>query len=357
MHQDQRIGLALGVLLVGACAALFFRNETRVLPNAPQLKNARELDERIAERPTRPYMKGIETVEVADQRRVRSADPGQAASGSKTDQQLASVWNPFTLLTRKAPNEKAVRDRMRTEKTVAVDNDVQEFSPLTAPIEAQFVSRSAVQNEVAAGSDDSNSDAGSQELSTSHTNDPTYVVQKGECLSSIAAKLLGDRSRYQELFEANQDQLDDPNDVKLGMTLRIPNRRIRQEPQSYAQRSRPMAQKKVPVPEPVETESDRPINLLPPVVDINSNESQTTAPDELPKLIPPQRPIDTRIESPAHRAKKTEDPAVPKKFVPAKRSPLPRQTGPQAKATDQPNVAGRKLSQISMETTPSKVAR
>ena len=28
MNQDQRIGLALGVLLVGACSALFFRNET-----------------------------------------------------------------------------------------------------------------------------------------------------------------------------------------------------------------------------------------------------------------------------------------------------------------------------------------
>ena len=38
MNQDQRIGLALGVLLVGACSALFFRNETRKLPNAPKLE-------------------------------------------------------------------------------------------------------------------------------------------------------------------------------------------------------------------------------------------------------------------------------------------------------------------------------
>ena len=63
MHQDQRIGLALGVLLIGACAALFFRNETRERVETPRLQHAQELDDRIAERTTRPYLKGVEAVE------------------------------------------------------------------------------------------------------------------------------------------------------------------------------------------------------------------------------------------------------------------------------------------------------
>ena len=76
MHQDQRIGLALAVLLIGACAAFFFRNETVDVSNAPRLKHAQELDDRIAERTTRPYLKGIETVEAAD----RAQTPSEAGN-------------------------------------------------------------------------------------------------------------------------------------------------------------------------------------------------------------------------------------------------------------------------------------
>ena len=78
MHQDQRIGLALAVLLIGACAAFFFRNETVDVSNAPRLKHAQELDDRIAERTTRPYLKGIETVEAADRARTRTVADRQS---------------------------------------------------------------------------------------------------------------------------------------------------------------------------------------------------------------------------------------------------------------------------------------
>ena len=36
----------------------------------------------------------------------------------------------------------------------------------------------------------------------------TYVVQKGDCLYSIAKKLLGDGKRYNELFTRNGDILE-----------------------------------------------------------------------------------------------------------------------------------------------------
>ena len=66
MQQDQRIGLALAVLLIGACGAFFFRNETRERSQTPQLKNAQKLDDRIAQKTHHPYLKGIENVEADD---------------------------------------------------------------------------------------------------------------------------------------------------------------------------------------------------------------------------------------------------------------------------------------------------
>ncbi len=51
----------------------------------------------------------------------------------------------------------------------------------------------------------------------------TYTVQTGDNLSAIAEKALGDRNRWREIFEANQDRLDSPDRVKVGQELRLPS--------------------------------------------------------------------------------------------------------------------------------------
>ena len=55
-------------------------------------------------------------------------------------------------------------------------------------------------------------------------HDDTYVVQKGESLWSIAAKpeIYGKATRWRRIFDANRDILKSPNQVKPGMTLKIP---------------------------------------------------------------------------------------------------------------------------------------
>ena len=52
----------------------------------------------------------------------------------------------------------------------------------------------------------------------------SYVVKKGESLWSIAAKseVYGKASRWRRIFDANRDQLKTPDQVKAGMTLKIP---------------------------------------------------------------------------------------------------------------------------------------
>ena len=50
----------------------------------------------------------------------------------------------------------------------------------------------------------------------------TYTVQSGDTLSKIAKAHLGDANAYMRIFEANKDQLTDPDKIRPGQVLKIP---------------------------------------------------------------------------------------------------------------------------------------
>jgi nucleoid-associated protein YgaU len=50
----------------------------------------------------------------------------------------------------------------------------------------------------------------------------TYTVKAGDTLSKIAQEHLGNASSYMAIFEANRDQLTDPDKIKPGQVLKIP---------------------------------------------------------------------------------------------------------------------------------------
>lgn len=50
----------------------------------------------------------------------------------------------------------------------------------------------------------------------------TYTVKSGDTLSKIAKDHLGDAKAYMKIFEANKDQLSDPDTIKPGQVLKIP---------------------------------------------------------------------------------------------------------------------------------------
>ena len=50
----------------------------------------------------------------------------------------------------------------------------------------------------------------------------TYTVKSGDTLSKIAKEHLGDANAYMEIFNANRDQLSDPDKIKPGQVLKIP---------------------------------------------------------------------------------------------------------------------------------------
>jgi nucleoid-associated protein YgaU len=50
----------------------------------------------------------------------------------------------------------------------------------------------------------------------------TYTVQPGDTLSKIARQFYGNANAYMRIFEANRDQLDNPNMIRVGQELTIP---------------------------------------------------------------------------------------------------------------------------------------
>ncbi len=51
-----------------------------------------------------------------------------------------------------------------------------------------------------------------------------YTVQPGDTLSKIAKLHLGDANKYMAIFDANRDQLTDPNKIRAGQALKLPNK-------------------------------------------------------------------------------------------------------------------------------------
>lgn len=54
----------------------------------------------------------------------------------------------------------------------------------------------------------------------------SYTVVKGDCLWNIAKKLLGNGSRWKELYDLNRDKISNPNLIYAGQVLAIPQRQV-----------------------------------------------------------------------------------------------------------------------------------
>ena len=50
-----------------------------------------------------------------------------------------------------------------------------------------------------------------------------WTVQSGDTLSKIAKEIYKDASKYNKIFEANKDQLTNPDLIKVGQKLKLPS--------------------------------------------------------------------------------------------------------------------------------------
>ena len=67
MHTDRKIGFAMGILLIGIVAALFFRNEPLLSTKVPGVRRERELNQRLRERDVAVYLNDKESDEAPEQ--------------------------------------------------------------------------------------------------------------------------------------------------------------------------------------------------------------------------------------------------------------------------------------------------
>jgi nucleoid-associated protein YgaU len=52
----------------------------------------------------------------------------------------------------------------------------------------------------------------------------TYTVAAGDNLSKIAKRLYGNANAWKSIFDANRDQLSDPDRIRPGQILKIPSK-------------------------------------------------------------------------------------------------------------------------------------
>lgn len=64
--------------------------------------------------------------------------------------------------------------------------------------------------------------ARSEEPAVTSESTTEYVVEKGDTLQKISKKFYGGYSKWTKIYEANKDILPNPNKIKPGLTIRIP---------------------------------------------------------------------------------------------------------------------------------------
>lgn len=180
MSRDQKIGFALGILLVGAVAAFFYRHETPAGTTLPELKSVVDLNREITEQPLAPYV-------APRQAPVPEPQPTIDRDPFPLDEAGGLVPDPIAL----------EGERSGTARTALAS------SSLSLP---------------------NSGTAGSPTAATTGQAPRSHVVQRGDTMSSIAAQYLGSANRYEEIYTANRDRLRDANDLRVGQTLNIPVR-------------------------------------------------------------------------------------------------------------------------------------
>lgn len=270
MHFDKKLGLAMGVLLVGIVGAIFFRNEPNLSGDAPRLENPRKIDEQIADKPLVPYLTGVETDD--------EAIPADKDAPTVDVSSMAAQWEVPPFLRDSAPdplaaNSPAPPDPIRldpeTESQLAVPDHNRAWQ---AQPSRGIASTPASQRQV------------------------LHRVQPGETLSGLAARYLGDATRFEEIFAVNGDVLQSPNDLRPGMMLKIPSKEAAtNKSESFDRGPEPPADKTARGTTPAQNVST--LRNIAPAGPVSSNGAAAT-------------PVENAAKS------------APSRFVPFPRSPL-----------------------------------
>jgi nucleoid-associated protein YgaU len=104
------------------------------------------------------------------------------------------------------------------------DPDSLSLAPSGGDEKADFsnVKSGSSSTEAAAPKADFSNVQGGSSSTEESIGEQTYTVQKGDTLSHISKQFYGKAGAWNQIFEANRDQLDNPDLIKPGQVLKIP---------------------------------------------------------------------------------------------------------------------------------------
>lgn len=252
MHTDRKIGFAMGILLIGIVAALFFRNEPLLRTDVQGVRREEELNQRLKDRNVAVYLDD------------KPRHKGDDLNGEPTwtlrdvlksmDSRNKELPSPVSSRQRKVNSELTGEpdlDGFRTWKD-APDDDrsdgpnpsnatqnsaVQQSSPATSRPLPALMPESLVKESQPSGESPVPAPTAPGEPFPQAPTEPLapgkeafvppaefeeYVVKYGDTLSGIAEKFLGSQGKYIQIFEANKDRMSSPDRLEVGKPLRIP---------------------------------------------------------------------------------------------------------------------------------------
>jgi len=238
MHRDKKIGFALGILLVGIVAAFFFRNEPDPFAELPPLEDPAALDSQIAENPISPYTEDGDASQSAERR-----------PPEKSQWELPEIYRPREEPRSEdgLPSAAAAPAPINLEEPIPEEpagpqNEIDVQNPFAdRPVESKESFQPLPGNEAwTTGLESSEPKKKPKETTKEPGEEPVekrddvaekpnpqptiYRIRQGDTLSVLAEKHLGSSRRYMEIFEANRDKLESPDDIQIGMRIRIPSR-------------------------------------------------------------------------------------------------------------------------------------
>jgi nucleoid-associated protein YgaU len=391
MGRDKVLGLSLAILLIGFAGAFCFRNEAFV-ENGLKLARAKILDQAIAERPgPKPYtqepkielgqsepvpvlLEGIEAFDAIPPQAMAQSEPSeQSPPSARSTAIVASIDNPRIAPSAANPSESPearfdstppespapgvqdpfADDAPKSSMESITSSPVAGRSNLTIQPSPRRHKSATVTPQNVSWRSKANSDSADDATQSRREDAPparfVHRVQRGDTLSRIAQRYLGDCNRYQEIFEANRDQLQSPDDrLRVGMSLRIPR-----EPVKHV-RTGPVASRRSPgyrsrdfMTGQTKTSRTRqaPVRNVSRVRDAHPPIGND---DQPPATKPPAGENDDN-------ASPTPSPTASERFVPVRRSPfLPRNSGAGSQETGTSDgLGGRSLSQTPPDEPPA----
>lgn len=226
MHPDRKIGIAMGILLVGVVAALFFRNEPLDVDDSLTMRRERELNERLRERDVAIYLDG----DARD--REDGEDPLEFNLKDlfgRLDSQHSGPPIPLAApgVIESKPLNSDVKPQAPLKFHPPVDEPPEEVaSHQSADSERDTPSDSLVSKDSGMAeifqNPGSHAEGGESGNKTPSGDFEEYTVRFGDTLSGISERVLGSQNRFREIYDINKDRISNPDRLQVGKAIRVP---------------------------------------------------------------------------------------------------------------------------------------